>query len=423
MDCTMDDMPASDADKPIGVKDYAFLVELSKTDGASERWYFLRAGFVTMRLAREFFEYGPVQAHLRMNVAAVQRAVAECHDPVFQRALASIVETITHAPSSDPSIVAGPVMAYAKLLEQRGEWGLAEEVWQGVVDGLWPTRTLVTEEMAVALIRLASAKRKRSDYAAAQAVYEQVQHFAVKHSQYRYYVRAAVGLGIIEMERGNLGAAHEMLTAAAVEANRNGYVDVEIDALHSRGSVASAMGRQQDALIDFGLALKRNPDPGVLPHLLVNLGAVAMESGYLELAADAFAIAAHSNHAIAKAQAYVNLLELSLWLHDETSFDDVRGALDTLGDAIPLFFEAYRRLYDLRGRIIFGRVTDAERATREVGEWAQARDMHKVAHAAFEDLERLQAGRSPEPYPEAIPVPPQLTSVQTQLRARKLELV
>ena len=320
------------------------------------------------------------------------------------------------------------IAEYASLLETRGAWTIAHDVWDSLVRAhraaasIVPTIYSAHREYLHALIRRAYSNRRLGRLEHSVTDYLEAQYRAEAAGTLDLQLLASIGgsVSLASRSAGYRDCAMTLLDADVGLASQHGWNDIEAKAVMARGHIRSLQRHYDLAMLDFARAWELSPEASGTEqaHALVSIAACAAECGYWELARDTNElIVATSPHELPRSIAICNLIELYIWTNDRSGF--LSACARANGMTLDPAKLAYAHLYTIRGRHAFRFDVDVHDALVTLQRTAQASGLASLVAEIADDLERTEAGNAPmPPIPRPAVLPLALRRMHQFLRHR-----
>jgi tetratricopeptide (TPR) repeat protein len=392
--------------KPV-LRHVAFLEAMASQPETAPAREALQAGFLTLRLLDEWISLGGMIAEADSQVhTATRTAVEMMTDDVEARtALGRIIEAITMLHDPDAQPVLPRVFAYGSLLEHRGQFALAADVY-GAVSKYVDVRGHF--DLAFdAFMKQGFCYRLVAELDHAERAYESAAMLAGRTRDRSRVLYARIGEAKVLWSRGNLPAADEALTKIAAEAEGLGDARLHAIALHDCASVARLREDLPRAVRLAYESFKRTTDEGDRERVLADLGNFLGLTGAFDAARAALTVLERG----ARTQetrwfARANLMDLATREGSETSFEQHRRALEQT--PLPARLGAGYHRDAAKGLARFGRLSEARQALDRARELATKHGMHQMSFevdalaAALEEQAKKARRIAPVPAPADI---------------------
>ncbi len=378
-----------------------------------------QAAFLTLRLVDEWVTSGVLiaDANIAVHTATVAAIDAAGHDTEVQSALRRIVEGIVLLGEPDAQPMLPRVYAFGSLLELRGEFVLAADVY-GTVSRYVDSRAHL--DLAFdALMRRGFCLRTAGQLEDAERCYQNASTLAGRVRDRARVLYARIGLAKVTWSRGDLPGADAELAEIVAEAESLGDRRLHALALHDVSSLARLRGDNERAVRFAFESLKRSDGERDRERLLSDLGNLLGVCGAWDAARAALRLlesGAHEQEVRWKAQ--LNLMDLAAREGSEPSFEQYRRALSSVNLPARLGAEYLRDAGS--GLLGFGR-TDEARTSLERGLLlARSSGAHQVEFQIQELLDNLSAVETAAARrrPSVTPLPAALMSqIEDELRS------
>lgn len=363
---------------------FEFVASRSEDD---PQWRSATAGLLVLRLVDAWADDGPAAIASDAWAVSNVRAAIEAVDPgtPIRSLLDRIVDAIEQSPANLRRALP-PLMAYGQALEYDAQWQLAADVYHTVLGHLDP---LSDSDSAIAAhLGVSRAYRLLAQLHEAGAALDAAMDIATTSGDMVGFLRARIGLARLDLTRGNLPRAQEILDDTIRRAEGPALMDVKSRALHDRSNVAHQRGQYELAIQLAYHALRQSQSPREHDRILGDIALSFLELGVYSAAQDAYLVlSATAQEQYVRWAATLNLLEISALTGAETLFELYRRQLAT--ETLPPLMQAayhvnvgqaYRRFNDRakakrhldRGRSIAGEfgfnryVIEAEQALDEM---------------------------------------------------------
>ena len=396
-----------------------FLKAMKDASSDEPSWQALAAGYLVLRIFDDWLVIGPQRITTDMTFSNIFPTVAALSDAYEQerRALQAVLQMLTDAPELNPNAVVGPLLSYAFILENRGSWLPAADVYQTTVRALeFPSAIPDPASVALSQIRAGYCWANANDYERAFESYTHARTVAAYAKDAILQSQARLCLANLARARGDLPGAETMLDdllADSLAYSPEVAAMIQPNVLHSRGAVRQARGRYVEAIVDLYNAYLNTNDPLSRELILADLGACASVAGYRDTARDALEVIVLSGrNTLARQSTIVNLIEIAVLDGDRAAFERWRAEWQP-AQYNPLT-NAYGNLFVARGIERFVGRNEAVSAFLEAARYAENAGIHQVQFEALHDMERLHSLVSAE-IPKATSVPPSLYHVAEAL--------
>lgn len=362
--------------KPV-LRHVAFLEAIAAQPEAAPTRDALQAGFLTLRLLDEWVSLGGMIADADSQVHTATRTAVEMVDADVEArtALNRILEAITMLHDPDAQPVLPRVFAYGSMLEHRGQFALAADVFAAVsryvdVRGHF--------DLAFdAFMKQGFCHRLTAELDQAERAYEQAAMLAGRTRDRGRVLYARIGAAKILWSRGNLPAADAALTKIAAEAEGLGDRRLHAIALHDCASVARLRDDLPRAVRLAYESFRRTTDEGDKERVLSDLGNFLGLTGAFDSARAALTVLERG----ARTQetrwfARANLMDLATREGSETSFELHRRALEQA--PLPARLGAGYHRDAAKGLARFGRLAEARQSLERARGLAAKHGLHQI---------------------------------------------
>src|SRR5581483_10303448 len=171
------------------------------------------------------------------------------------------------------------VIAYARLLERDAHWECASDTYEtaiALIESLHASRAILPE----CYDRAAYCRRQAGDVRGAEPLLHQGELIARDMKDVYWSFRLRIAMGLLELQRGNLGEAERLLDAIVADAKRVDMPEILARATHDRGQVAYARDQDDLAATLYFEAMMMYPDPGLARRAALDLASALGELGY-----------------------------------------------------------------------------------------------------------------------------------------------
>jgi tetratricopeptide (TPR) repeat protein len=369
-----------------------------REDSAS--WRSVFAGLSVLRLIDSCVESGAsIDPANWAQLHSVRSAIDSVNegDPV-RGVLTTVLEAATRRPTID-EVVCSSLLAYGRALDYEASWGLATDVFSTVAK---LTRPEKSPKLAVeANILVGGAARRNGDWETSGRAYSQAAYIADTLGDREGVLTVQVGIANTYMAKGNLPHAQTILDDVIVQAQDQGFSDVQGIALHSRATLYGYQGNYADGLKTAYQALAHTRKPVPRDQLLEDIGGLFTALGRRDAARDAHLILANTAQSkLVRWSASLNLMELASLDGNEPAFDTYARQLAR--EPLNPWVRAHYLLFLGEGFARFGRYDAAEEALLEASAFANGNQIHQLAFQAQSALETV---RLPSAKPAFAPPP------------------
>ena len=395
-----------------------FMKALSEvTDTSDPIWRDASAGYLVLRFFDRWLDDGPALMSFDQTLPALQARLESGVDvsPQVQSILLSAVQTMIDAPGTDPALVTGPLLAYAKYLELAGRLELAEHVYETILEALDSPSGCANPLLAASVFKQYGIVARLSG------------HFDVSCNAYRRAIILAEQANAIELAMGsrvgmastlaawgNLPDAETLLDQVIVDTASPDLVKARSWALHARGVTRTSRARFVDAMKDLFAAHELTEDLDARELILGDIAACAGAAGYRMMARDAYRVLAYTGRTpTVRATGLVNLLEIAVYDGDLHEFERVKRHLGMHKRkyALPAEHAMHAALYTAYSAERFGTRDNAITAYREVIAQSHNLGVHQIEFKAEASLSSFLAGRAATVTPPVHEPPDSLRSL------------
>lgn len=220
---------------------FPFLLAMANETQDSAQWSALAAGAVVIRLADGALRHGYFD---EPALRSARQQVGRLTDLAVHRRLRDLLDVMT--PDAIRSgewerTLGTRLVAYGVELHAAGQYGPAADVFALTAERLAADHNLRMQ----ALLRRAFALRVMSRFDDAEAVYLELESFAIEQQDVTMELEARLGFGKLMINRGNIPAAIPIIESVSEDALRDGIASVRAKALIDRAAIA---GIQRDAV-------------------------------------------------------------------------------------------------------------------------------------------------------------------------------
>ena len=369
-------------------------------------WEALSAGLVTLRLVDRRLDR-PVAEPTAVEIAAVRSSVHRLPDSPTRRALQAILDTVH---KDQP--VAEKLVAYGAVLEDEGEFYVAEDVYHLAIEA---ART----EGALALLphcldRIGSVARQRGFVDDALRAYEIGRVIAAEIGDINGALKIDVAAANAFLWKGEHVLARDVLEQTIRTARKKSLPEPLALALHDLATLSAREGNYDGAMVLYGEALTIQADRARLMRLLGDLGVCAMHVGLYDTAREAFRFAFENGVTFdAKWTAAINLMELHGARKEWDAFDRWMERIEATGLPPELSAAFHLRAAECEQRR--GNLSRAGALLLIAGEIADRHDLAEIR----DQVRRAEIGRPMRlsPAPARTIVPDDIAAVADQVRA------
>ena len=368
-----------------------FEVIAEHPDQGDPLWVESVSGMLVLRFFEEWLDSPALASMNESGIERMRGMIDEVKNPEIRALLGTAVTVLMEAEGGDPVLVVGPLLAYARALEEAEQYTLAVDVLETVIEPLEHSKgphalqlTSVTyRRLGTVLLRMErfddAEERFRRAISYAEAVHDVSLTLEARISQTRVWIA-----------RGNLGDVEAALTLVIDQAQAVNLQRIDALARRVRGTALQKQGRHDQALREFHRAYAYAPDELEREFLLGDMAACAAELGLRSTARILHqTLARTALNKVARSIARVNLLEIAVWDGDQTVFHTLWNALQQ--EQVPNDIGMYACLYHAQGIERWETTDAAISAYRLVAEQAARAGTHQVEFLALEAVERLQS--------------------------------
>lgn len=377
--------------KPPVLKHLAFFETLGRLPEDSPAALATTAGLLALRLVDNWILAGPVMVQPEsVSVRSVRHAImaVDAHEPL-REVLLGLTNTMQTPREVDVAPLLPRIFAYAGLLERRGEFALAADVYETSV-------RLGSEEFDGDLIldahmRLGLCMRGLSRFVEAEAAFGEAGRLAKKRGDPARGLRSRIGLANVVFYRGDIPLAERMLEEITAACQAGGFAAERAQAVHTSATVARKRGQLQRAVSLAYDALQFTPSPADRERILGDLGAIFIDMKRFDAARDALLVLeATAMTATMRWSARVNLLALAARAGDGDLFVRSRGQLASV--ELPPNIHVNFLIESARGFRRFGKSEHARELLEAARSFAEANSLNS---SIFEVEQMLEERESP----------------------------
>jgi tetratricopeptide (TPR) repeat protein len=328
-----------------GIRHEPFFAILGKMSEDNERWPAFLAALVTLRLIDEWLltRHAPEEM-----VTAVQTTIATIPATNPSRQLVGdLLAPIAAANAPDIHAVAKPLFAYARWLQNKKYWAVADDVYTMVWRGLMNGSNISSDDLDLAseaALYAGACRRNASDNNAADAAYKAARAIATELGNDERVGLAELGQAKVKQRRGDLPAAEAAIRALIARTKHNRALKkVYAHACHDLGVTLFNREEFGEAFTNYREALLHTDDRTERLRVLIDVGSVLGEINCVTEARIAnAAVLRDSDDPELQGMAGINLMELARIEADRPAFQHFRGIveqrLDTLGAKVQVDF-------------------------------------------------------------------------------------
>lgn len=378
------------------------------------------AGLVVLRAVDHWFEIGS-EAIGPDSIAgtAARELLTSIHIAEEMRAILRPVLNIVQS-SPDPYVedAVPRLFAYGSLLEWRGAFALAADVFETVI-GFSNVEGADTQ-LPDALLRLANCRLRLAEFDMADIAFADASHAAARQADPVRRMCAKIGIATVTRWRGNLPRADEAFADIVRECETLGAPNILAGAIHEHAIVAQQRGDLDRAvcLADRARSITTSEDHRA--RLCGDLGAFFVAMGWFEAAQDALFLCERAAPSeILRTRARVNLLSVAARIGDAERIFRYRALLD--GESMYPELRANYLIESARGARSLGDLPEARALLAESKSLAELHGLNRASFEADEMLKQLGQPIAP-PAPRAR-LPLSAVEVVRSLRQSAQELI
>ena len=323
------------------------------------------AGLLTLRLVDVWIaavNEGESAPNVK-RVTGARRSVLACEVSPARHALDALIGAMVNSWGVASPEIGAQVFAYARLLQDESEWGMAADAYESVVGCAEAGKD--TGLVPLAYLHMGACLRAWGNFSEAERAYARAGDVATELGDAYHALLSRIGAANVAANRGNLPRAELLLDAIIRETQERlphapALIEVLARAKHDRGVVVLGRGDPARATDDYFDAFEAYTEPKRRTRALVDLANALTALGARAAARDAYHLCLGSTsdrevHWIVR----LNLMELAQLDGEETVFERWRRELaDT---DLPPRLRAHFLLFAGHGLYRFGR-SDAARA-------------------------------------------------------------
>ncbi len=416
-------LDGDDDEEPLnrgGLSHGAFFRRVAEiTDDNSPAWRALTAGLLVLRLVDRWATRNITNRKVTVKeLVLVRRTIQEVDDDRVHEVLTNMTDALREFSVDDVGSIPKLLFAYGLLLEESGEWPLAIDVYETLLEQAH--RPDEHEGIPLVYLRLGLCHRHLGRNTQASAIYQRGLRVARMLCDTPGALRIRVSEADLAMEQGDLENAREILDGVIAEARPGLPSDREprAHACHDRGIIAMRLGQYEaaapllcEALV--GYTIPRDQIEA-LADLAVTLSAIGARDG----ARDALLILYDmTEQPDLRINAAINLMRLAAEDGNVQVFEEWRTAIESGPLATPHKAHFYFRLGEGYQRL--GQPQTASLAYRVLAMLARDNELADYAVRAEAGLR----GDPPAPAPEMARMSPAVTAVVAKLAELKRSAV
>jgi len=394
----------------------AFYKELAKCpDEVCDVWRTVAAGLLVLRYFDWWLTDGPgitLDQGASTRLAQALEEIPRSARPA-RRLLQHAVSLITASPNDDPTLAVGPLLGYARYLEEQRSDHLAADVLLSVIDALMPLHAQYDPHTpTIALLRLANIQRRTGAFDDAAVNYERAIALANTIDDRSVLLTVQLWRAGLWRDRGNLGDAELEYTQLLSLATDLPHLRSML--LRGRGATHQRRGQADDAIRDLYEAFTLAQSDADREVILGDLASCAADSGLRTLARQIHeSLAIHARGAVARAYALANCFEHAIVDGDQVRYRELRHRLRTQCDfsALPGELELHVAYLSARGLERFGGADVALAAYDDVATHAHQAKRFHIEHEARSRIDALRAGTAAAMTPAVRELPPSLDDI------------
>jgi tetratricopeptide (TPR) repeat protein len=298
----------------------------SRAEGDAE-WRSATAGLLVLRQVDAWVEEG--RSALGRDSWTVRNVRNEIETVEAGSPIRSLLDRVMDAMEQKGGTfqrVLTPLMAYGQALEYEAHWSLAADVYHTVLSHLDPASD--TDSSIAAHLRLGQCFRNLNMLADAASAFDSASDVAAVSGDLVGVLRARIGHARLDIIRGNLPRAEQILDDAIRKAEGPALRDVRSRALHNRSNVAYHRGQYELAIQLAYQALSHSQSARERDRILGDIALSFVELGVYSAARDAYMVlSATAQEQYVRWAATLNLLDISSQTGTETLFELYRRQL------------------------------------------------------------------------------------------------
>ncbi|HZS57859.1 MAG TPA: hypothetical protein VFA43_01225 [Gemmatimonadaceae bacterium] len=353
------------------------------------------AGLLTLRLVDAWIaavNEGGSAPNMK-RITGARRAVLACEVSPARHALDALVGAMLNSWGVASPEIGAQAFAYARLLQDESEWGMAADAYQSVVGCAEAAKD--TGLLPLAYLYMGACLRGWGNFRDAERAYARAGEIATELGDEYHMLLSRIGAANVAANRGNLPRAEALLDAIIRETEERlphapALIEVLARAKHDRGVVVLGRGDPARATDDYFDAFEAYTEPHRRTRALVDLANALTALGAREAARDAYHLCLGSTtDREVRWVVMLNLLELAELDGEETTFERWRREL-TDAD-LPPRLRAHFLLYAGHGLYRFGRADQARTALAGALVIAEKHELGEVvmrADAALTAIDR-----------------------------------
>jgi tetratricopeptide (TPR) repeat protein len=372
----------------------AFFEVISEhADQADPVWVESVAGMLVLRFFEEWLDSPALASMNEPGIARMRQMIDEIANPEARHLLGTAVSVLIQAEGGNPSLVVGPLLAYARCLEEAGRVTLAEDVLNTVLEAINAPHGVRDLRLAVAIYhRLGSIALSTKRLDDADASYSRALFLCENLHDLSVELEIRIRLAQVYISRGNLGDAVPVLTTIIDRAQSAALQRIEALGRRVRGAVMQRQGHVGSALREYYLAYTQTSDELEKEYLFGDIATCASELGLRSTARVVHTTLARTAFGEeTRSRALINLLEISVWDGDQETFNRLWKEL--LERKLPTYLHAFAQLYHASGIERWQSRQMAIEAYESVAEYAARTGHHHTEFLALEAAKRLQGSQ------------------------------
>jgi tetratricopeptide (TPR) repeat protein len=376
------------------------------SDDNSPIWREMTAGLLTLRLIDRWATRNVTgRTPTLKEYVLVRRAVDDVDDDRVHEVLLKMTDAMREFATEDVGSIPKLLFAYGLLLEEAGEWLLAIDVYETLLEQAH--RPDEHEGIPLVYLRLGLSHRQLGRICQASAIYQRGLRVARMLSDTTGALRIRVSEADLAIEQGDIETATDILDEVIAEANpeREAHRETRSRACHERGAIAVRLGQYEAAAPLLYEAFAGYDDVRAQMRALADLASTLSAIGARSGARDALHILYDmTEQPDIRLNAAINLLRLAGDDGDATTFEEWRRAIESGPLGTRLKAQFYYRLGDGYRRL--GQPSTASLAYRLLAMLARDNDLKDFGARAEEGLRN-----------EPLPPVPQLTRISAPVEA------
>ena len=366
-------------------------------DQGDPLWVESVSGMLVLRFFEEWLDSPALASVNEPGIGRMQGLIEEIENPEIRYLLGTAVRVLMEAEGGRPSLVVGPLLAYARYLDEEGRDVLAIDVLHTVAEAVNPPDGAGDFRLAAQIyLRIGALAIRSRQFDVAEANHKTAIGLGELLDDRAIVLEANIAQAMVTTMRGNLGEAEASLTALIQQARSAGIPWLEARGRHIRGSAIQRRGRAGEALRDFYAAYPIAPNELMREMLLNDMAACAAELGLWRTARIVHrTLAQTAQSEAARSAALINLLEVAIWDKDQAAF---QAAWRQLGQCkIPGDLQLHAEWYYAQGIEYWEEHQVAVEAYTNVVKRAKEVGVHEIEFRALQALDRLQSADSQPP--------------------------